>query len=188
MSVKSILRSLANVADTVMQRAQRLYVRFVIRPALLDRRVRLEVIRSSKSRKPMTPSDDPFAETQSREERALMQTQKVPMNRHQRRAIAKRAGVRFSVVNRGMQKTTPTYLGIREFKHSAKRKKTGQTYKEYAWRSKHALDESRALKNAKVTDGKEIGDAALALVKEMGKDATDTTATTNDRPDGAANA
>lgn len=98
---------------------------------------------------------------------ALGRTREVPMNRKTRRKLAKNAGVRFNVVNHGMIKQPPTYLGIRQFKKAAgDNKKLAAEYKTNAHQSLAELRERAALERAKVTDGKEI---SVAQMKDLKK-------------------
>ena len=89
----------------------------------------------------------------------LLRTREVPMNRKQRRTLAKRAGVSFVAVNQGMAKRYPIYLGIKRFKSIVGNEKTEhienptalkEQYKSNAWQSKKELENHRALEAAKL--------------------------------------
>lgn len=101
------------------------------------------------------------------EEQELFKTQRYPANRRQRRAIAKRAGVRFNVVNPGMRKQPPVYLGIRQFKKAAGAdKKLATEYKENAHLSLKELQTRRALEAAQLSEGKEISPKQMKGLKK----------------------
>ncbi|MBI5117605.1 hypothetical protein HZA56_14100 [Candidatus Poribacteria bacterium] len=97
--------------------------------------------------------------------KALERTRTVPMNRKQRRAIAKRAGVRFGVVNQGMIKQPPTYLGIKQFKKAAHDPKLAAEYKDNAHRSLDELRERRALEAAQIREAQELSDKNMKKVR-----------------------
>lgn len=95
------------------------------------------------------------------------------MNRKERRRLAKKAGVRFGVVNQGMAKRPPVYLGIRRFKNAvnAADRQEGmnsvelkEQYKDNAWRSKRELEERRALEAAEITEAKELSDEQMEKI------------------------
>ena len=91
---------------------------------------------------------DPHQSRPSEEESALFDTQRAPYNRRARRKIAKKAGVRFSVVNEKMVKKAPVYLGINKFKKNAD-PEMKKIYKQNAWKSREELELRRAQERLK---------------------------------------
>lgn len=104
-------------------------------------------------------------EEETPEERELMKTREHPANRQQRRAIAKRAGVRFSVVNPEMKHKPQVYLGINAFKKSTKNKKLVETYKNNAHQSLKELQIRRAIEQADMNAGVEIPKKAMKKLR-----------------------
>lgn len=140
MSAVNTLQHWVQKAVRIVRSVLKLIGRSATSPGSQSKPDQREVILSSDAKTPQTDQIDFDAQ----EIRDLDMTRSMPLNRKQRRKIAKRAGVRFKVVNPGMARKPPTYLGIREFKKSTRDKKTVQMYKNNAHLSKQELDVRRA--------------------------------------------
>lgn len=63
-----------------------------------------------------------------------------PLNRKERRRLAKQAHVPMAIINSRVPRRAPAYLGIKKFKKMGGGDLTGE-YKDHAWRSLHEYND-----------------------------------------------
>lgn len=162
MSAKNTFAKLVARAVKIVQRLIKPFARFVTTRSSQRKQDREGATPSSERSRPV--NSEPF-DVNAPEIRALDQTRSIPMNRKERRARAKAAGVRFNVVNEGMIKRPPVYLGIKQFKKAAHDPKLAAEYKENAHLSLRELSERRQREAAEIREAKELSDKDMKKVK-----------------------